>query len=137
MNGTFATPPGSGASSASSDERGSGDPVSWLQIEQGWTVVTSDGVVVGTVAQTEGDKNDDIFDGLAVESGEPTRLRYIPGEKVGQIFPGQVTLKIGSADLGTLEPFQAPPAETKWVPGKASLSTRLSNWLRGKRDATR
>jgi hypothetical protein len=133
VNGTFASPPGSGSSSAGSDDRGSDDPVSWLQIEQGWTVVTLDGVLVGTVAQTEGDKNDDIFDGLAVESGKPARLRYVPGEKVGQIFPGKVTLKIGSADLGTLEPFQAPPPETKWVPGKAPLSTRLSNWLRGKR----
>lgn len=128
MNGTFASPPGSG-----SDDRGVGDPVSWLQIEQGWTVVTSDGVVVGTVAQTEGDKNDDIFDGLAVEAGKPAPIRYVPGEIVGQIFPGKVTLKIGSADLDTLEPFHAAPPETKWVPGKAPLSTRLSNWLRGKR----
>jgi hypothetical protein len=32
------------------------DPVSWLQIEQGWNVVASDEVVVGTVAQVEGDK---------------------------------------------------------------------------------
>jgi hypothetical protein len=49
------------------------------------------------VVQTEGDKNDDIFDGLAVESAKPAQLRYVPGEIVGLIFPGQVTLKIGSA----------------------------------------
>ena len=49
------------------------DPVSWLQIEQGWSVVTSDGVIVGTVAQVEGDKQSDIFDGLAVESKQPDR----------------------------------------------------------------
>ena len=133
MDGTFASPPGSGSSSSGSDDRGAGDPVSWLQIEQGWNVITSDGVLVGTVAQTEGDKNDDIFDGLAVESGKPAQIRYVPAEIVGQIFPGQVTLKIGSADVGTLEPFQAPPPETKWVAGKPPLSTRLSNWLRGKR----
>ena len=131
MNGTFSSPPGSGSSSRDSDERGAGDPVSWLQIEQGWNVVTSDGVDVGTVAQIEGDKQDDIFDGLAVESGK--QIRYVPGEKVGQIFPGRVTLKMGSSDLGTLEPFQAPPPETKWAPGKAPISTRLSNLLRGKR----
>ena len=47
------------------------DPVSWLQIQQGWNVVASDGSSVGTVAQVEGDKQADIFDGLAVESGEP------------------------------------------------------------------
>ena len=131
MNGTFSSPPGSGSSSADGDDRGAGDPVSWLQIEQGWKVVTSDGVVVGSVAQIEGDKHDDIFDGLAVESGK--QIRYVPGEKVGQIFPGQVTLKMGSSDLGTLERYQAPQPETKWTPGKAPLSTRLSNWLRGKR----
>jgi hypothetical protein len=109
------------------------DPVSWLQIEQGWNIVTSDGVIVGKVAQVEGDKQADIFDGLAVESRQPTQIRYVPGEQVGAIYPGEVTLKIASADIGTLEPFHAPPPETKWAPGKASLSTRVSTWLRGKR----
>ena len=109
------------------------DPVSWLQIEQGWNIVTSDSVIVGKVAQVEGDKQADIFDGLAVESRQPTQIRYVPGEQVGAIYPGEVTLKIASADIGTLEPFHAPPPETKWVPGKAPLSTRVSKWLRGKR----
>ncbi len=109
------------------------DPVSWLQIAQGWNVVTSDGVSVGVVAQVEGDKQSDIFDGLAVESTQPAQILYVPGEQVGAIYPGEVTLKIASADTGTLEPFEAPPPETKWVPGKAPLSTRMSNWLRGKR----
>ena len=57
------------------------EPVSWLQIEQGWNVTTSDGVIVGTVAQIEGDKQNDIFDGLAVESRQPRQLRYVPGEQ--------------------------------------------------------
>jgi hypothetical protein len=109
------------------------DPVSWLQIEQGWNIVASDGVIVGTVAQVEGDKQADIFDGLAVESRQPTQIRYVPGEQVGAIYPGEVTLKISSADICALEPFHAPPPETKWVPGRAPLSTRVSKWLRGKR----
>ena len=133
MSEIFASPPGSGSSQSGNDDRGAADPVSWLQIEQGLTIVTSDGVPVGAVAQIEGSKNDDIFDGLAVESGEPAELRYVPGESVGQIVPGQVILKIGSADLGKLDPFRAPPPETKWVAGNAPLLNRLSNWLRGKR----
>lgn len=96
-------------------------------------MVTTDGVSVGVVAQVEGDKQDDIFDGLAVESKLPARILYVPGEQVGAIYPGEVTLKIASAGIATLEPFQAPPRETKWVPGKAPLSTRMSNRLRGKR----
>src|SRR6185437_4592333 len=106
VNGTFSSPPGSGSGAGAGDDRGAGDPVSWLQIEQGWDVVTSDGVVVGTVGQVEGDKNDDIFDGLAVKSGKPVRILYVPGEKVGQIVPGRVTLEIRSADIGALQPFQ-------------------------------
>lgn len=108
------------------------DPVSWLQIAQGWNVVTSDGAVVGTVAQVEGDKQADIFDGLAVESKEPKQIRYVPGEQVGAIYPGEVTLKITSAEAAALEPFTAPPPETKFLPGKPPLTARLSNWLRGK-----
>jgi hypothetical protein len=110
------------------------DPVSWLQIEQGWSVVASDDLVVGTVAQVEGDKQSDIFDGLAVESGQPSLIRYVPAEQVGMIYPGKVTLKIASTvAAATLEPFHASPPETKWVPGKAPLATRLSRWLGGKR----
>jgi len=109
------------------------DPVSWLQIEQGWNVITSDGVVAGSVAQVEGDKQDDIFDGLAVESAGPDGIRYVPGEQVGAIHPGEVTLKIASAEIGKLEPFRAPPPETTWRPGKAPLMTRISNWLGGQR----
>lgn len=109
------------------------DPVSWLQIEQGWKVVTSDGVVVGTVAQVEGDKRADIFDGLAVESTQPKQIRYVPGEQVGAIYPGEVTLKIAAADTATLAPFQPPPPETTFLPGKAPLTMRISKWLQGKR----
>lgn len=124
VSGTFSSPPGGGSS-------GADDPVSWLQIEPGWSVVTSDGVDVGRVAQIEGDKHDDIFDGLAVEAGSETC--YVPGEQVGRIFPGRVTLTIGSSDVSALESFRAPPPETKWTPGKPPLSTRLSNWFRGKK----
>jgi sporulation protein YlmC with PRC-barrel domain len=109
------------------------DPVSWLQVEQGWNVVTSDGVIVGTVAQVEGDKQSDIFDGLAVESKQPTQIRYVPSEQVGAIHPGEVTLKIAAADTVTLEPFHAPPPETTFRPGKAPLTMRISKWLQGKR----
>jgi hypothetical protein len=42
-----------------------------------------------------------------------------------------VTLTSASADLGTLQPFEAAPPETRWRPGKPPLTRRLSNWLRG------
>ena len=109
------------------------DPVSWLQIEQGWNVVSSDAVIVGTVAQVEGDKQSDIFDGLAVQSEGRRQIVYVPGEQVGAIHPGQVTLKLASEAVGTLQPFQPSPPETKWLPEQPPISTRISNWLRRKR----
>jgi sporulation protein YlmC with PRC-barrel domain len=109
------------------------DPCSWLQIEQGWNVVTSDGAIVGTVAQVEGDKESDIFDGLAVGSTEPNRLLYVPGEQVGPIYHGEVTLKLASTETGTLERFEPAPPETIIRPGQPPLGARLSNWLRGRR----
>jgi hypothetical protein len=107
------------------------DPCSWLQIQQGWNVVTSDGTSIGAVAQVEGDKQSDIFDGLAVESGDPKQVRYVPGEQVGPIYPGEVTLKIGAAEAASLGPFQAALPETTWHPGKPSFSTRVANLFRG------
>ncbi len=115
------------------DQPSADDPCSWLQIEPGWRVLSSDEAEVGTVAQIAGSRNDDIFDGLAVAFETPPKIRYVPGEQVGAIYPGEVNLTIATADTGTLEPFHAPPPETTWRPGKPPLSTRLSNWLRGKR----
>jgi hypothetical protein len=122
--GVFSHPPGGESSDAT-------DPVSWLQIAQGWSVVTSDGLSIGSVVQIEGDKQDDIFDGLAVQSAQSGPIVYVPGEQVGLIYPGRVTLKIASADAGALETFQTPPPETKWLPGKPP--GRLSRWMRGQR----
>jgi hypothetical protein len=44
-----------------------------------------------------------------------------------------VTLKITALDAQTLAPYHESPPQTKWLPGKAPLGTRISNWLRGKR----
>ena len=109
------------------------DPVSWLQIEQGWNVVSNDGTVIGTVAQVAGDKHDDIFDGLAVKAGSSAAIGYVPGELVGAIFPGEVTLKLTALEAQSLAPYHEGSPETTWRPGKAPLASRISDWMRGKR----
>jgi hypothetical protein len=109
------------------------DPVSWLQIGQGWRVVCSDGVTAGTVAQVQGDKQAGIFDGLAIEPEGLREIRYVPSEHVGAIYTGEVTLELAAADLATLEPYEEPPPVTVWRPEKPPLSTRIANWFRGRR----
>lgn len=109
------------------------DPVSWLQIAPGWAVVTADGTAVGSVEQVEGDKQSDIFDGLAVAPANGRGLVYVPGEQVGAIHPGEVTVTFPAAEIGSLQPFQAAPPETTFRPGRPPLTARLQRWLRGGR----
>ena len=109
------------------------DPVSWLQIEPGWDVVDLDGGVVGVVLTVTGDKHQDIFDGLAVNVGRSGPVRYVPGEVVGTILPGQVELRIPSSGFDKLDLFETPPPETALRLPQQSLVTRLSGWLRGGR----
>jgi hypothetical protein len=124
--GAFSSPPGG-------EDSGTADPVSWLQIEPGWSVVGSDGEPIGSVVSVAGDKQDDIFDGLAISMSESASLRYVPGERVGLIFPGKVTVRFAAGEAPLLEEFQPPEAVTVWRPSAPSLGTRLSNWMRGKR----
>ena len=122
----FSSPPGGEGS-------GTGDPVSWLQIEPGWSVVGSDGELVGSVVSVAGDKQDDIFDGLAISVGESVPLRYVPGEIVGLIFPGKVSVRFRRDESDELDEFEAPKPLTVWRPSAPSLGTRLTNWMRGRR----
>ena len=108
------------------------DPVSWLQIEPGWSVVASDGGPVGSVFTVTGEQ-DDIFDGLAVGLDRAGPIRYVPGEQVGPIYPGQVTLRIAAAEFEGLGLYREPPPETQLRLPRQSLTTRLSGWLRGRR----
>jgi len=126
MADVFSSPPGGEAP-------GTADPVSWLQIETGWSVVGSDGEPVGSVVSVAGDKQDDIFDGLAVSVEGSASPRYVPGERVGLIFPGKVTVRFAAGEAHELEEFEAPKPETVWRPSAPSLGNRLSNWMRGKR----
>jgi hypothetical protein len=120
------------ASSPSGGGPGAAEPVSWLQIAQGWTVVAADGAEVGSVETVTGDKQEDIFDGLAVGTAS-AGLRYVPAEQVGAISAGRVTLRISGAEVAALAPFREPPKETVWRPSPPSLRTRISNWIRGPR----
>jgi len=62
------------------------DPVSWLLVEPGWTVVNPQGKKVGKVEEVLGDEEVDIFHGLLV-GGEK-----ILAERVGEITEGEVRL---------------------------------------------
>ena len=62
------------------------DPVSWLMVEQGWTVVNAHGKKIGKVEEVLGDEQVDIFHGLLV-GGEK-----ILAERVAEITEGEIRL---------------------------------------------
>ena len=79
------------------------DPVSWLVVEPGWKVYAADGSEVGTVHETLGDPERDIFDGLAVSTGALASPRTSPSEQVGEIREGEVHLALTSEQFAQLE----------------------------------
>ncbi|HEY7019141.1 MAG TPA: hypothetical protein VH297_11785 [Gaiellaceae bacterium] len=86
------------------------DPVSWFLIERGWEVAGSDGEKLGTVEETTGEPEQDIFDGLVVATSLLAKPRYAPAELVGEIVEGRVTLSIGKEAFDRLEEYDEPPA---------------------------
>jgi len=69
------------------------DPVSWIMIEPGWTVVDSDGNEVGRIDDVLGDENADIFSGLHILTGVSGKQTYVPAESVEEIVEGRVRLR--------------------------------------------
>jgi hypothetical protein len=73
------------------------DPVSWLVIEHGWKVFGRDGMEIGKVAEVLGDKEHDIFDGIAVSAGLLAKPLYLPAERVDRIEIGHVHTDVADA----------------------------------------
>ena len=86
------------------------EPVAWRAMEQGWSVVSSDGVEVGKLDQITGDLEGDIFDGITVGDGGTvlTRAKYVPAEHVAHIWRGEIVLSLSAEDARNLEAYRAP-----------------------------
>jgi hypothetical protein len=70
--------------------------------------MAADGSEVGTIEETLGDLERDIFDGLAVATGLLGRPLYVPAERVTEIRHGEVTLDLSRDDIQRLEPYEPP-----------------------------
>ena len=76
------------------------DPVSWMVIERGWSVVDADGNDLGRVDEVLGDEDADIFNGLQILTGTIAESKYVPAESVGEIVEGRVQLQLVKDELG-------------------------------------
>ena len=78
-------------------------------MEPGWDVVDSAGESVGKIDEVLGDKNRDIFDGLAVSTGLVGKAKYVPAERVGEIQEDRVQLEMSADEVDRLEPYETEP----------------------------
>ncbi len=93
------------------------DPVAWLVIEPGWTVVGADGSELGRVAELIGDTGKDIFNGIAVSTGLLKGARYVPAERVAEIVDGRVRLELSRSEFEALDQHEPPPPSAEIRPG--------------------
>ena len=82
-----------------------GDPASYLVLEEGTKVVSSDGEEVGRVAEVIADTVNDIFDGIVITKGllpTPGSRHYVPGDEVDEIYERGVVLALDAAAVEAL-----------------------------------
>jgi uncharacterized protein YrrD len=86
------------------------DPISYLALETGTDVRSSDGERVGVVQHVLADEETDIFDGLVVDTQlGPGGLRFVDAPQVAEIREQTVVLSVTAADVEALpEPRPAP-----------------------------
>jgi hypothetical protein len=106
------------------------DPVAWTVIEHGWKVLDAEREEIGRVSEVTGDHNFDVFDGLRIGGGILARDKYVPSENVAAIYEGEICLDLTCAQVEALQDYSAPPEELVISSEKASLSQRLTSWLR-------
>jgi uncharacterized protein YrrD len=92
------------------------DPVSWLMIEPGWSVVAADGSEVGKVEDVVGDPNSDIFHALAVSTTLLGRPKSVPAEHVAEITEGEVRLDLPADTIDHLDDHEPEPPVTEVRP---------------------
>ena len=69
-----------------------GDPVSWLLVEPGWTVYDPEGEKYGSVKEVLADGQSDIFHGVLVERGLLGDDEEVLAERIGEIHEGHLHL---------------------------------------------
>jgi uncharacterized protein YrrD len=95
-----------------------GAPGSYLTLEAGVPVYTSDGHELGKVAHVLAEEEADVFDGLVIDaSAAPGAHRFVDAPDVDRIHERGVVLKIDSSEAERLREPSAGPATMETNPG--------------------
>ena len=88
-----------------------GEPASYLTLESGTDVISSDGKVIGKVEHVLAAEDEDIFDGLVVDlKAGPGGLRFADASQVEEIYEHAVVLTLSEAESDQLPDPEPSPA---------------------------
>lgn len=80
-----------------------GAPISYMVLERGVTVFSSDGEHLGSVVRVQRDVATDIFDGIVFSAREGiAKHRFVDAPEVGEIYERGVILRIDAAAAAEL-----------------------------------
>jgi hypothetical protein len=77
-----------------------------MALDEGTSVLGSDGETLGKVSKVVADLQKDIFSGIAFRSGAIGVARFAPADLVEEITQNAVRLTISSGDADKLEDYQ-------------------------------
>jgi uncharacterized protein YrrD len=86
-------------------------PASYLTLQRGADVISSDGQRVGAVEHVLVDEQTDIFDGIVIDVRlGPGGIHFVDAPDVGEIDEGSVTIAVPAAEVENLPKPSANPA---------------------------
>jgi hypothetical protein len=89
----------------------SGEPISYIALEQGTPVLAADGDAVGKVAHVLADVEDDIFDGIVIDTkAGPGGIRFVDAPEVAEIRERAVVVSLSAEDAQRLPKPEPNPA---------------------------
>jgi hypothetical protein len=107
-----------------------GEPVSYLTFEPGADAVSSDGKVIGKVEHVLADTENDIFDGLVIDTQlGPGGKRFVDADQVAELYERAAQLSIAAGHVDRL-PEPAPAPAVMESQGAADAEDRLQRKLR-------
>ena len=105
-----------------------GDPISYLVLEPGTPVVTRDGEPVGTVKRVLAVPDEDLFDGLILDT--PAGDRFVDAEGVAEIYEGEVVLALNAEEARDLHDPSPTAAQLEVDPDTAAGRTTVGDRIR-------
>jgi hypothetical protein len=91
-----------------------GDPISYIVLSEGAPVYTRDGTRVGTVKRVLAVLDEDLFDGLLLDTDEG--LRFVDAPNVDEIYERGVVLALSDEEARHLPDPDPSPAQLRVSP---------------------